>query len=124
MTLHRGGKGGPSVSFIDKEAMSNDMLLRMPWVHLPGACRPWRRLTFFPSFSPYLSLPPFTRLDLPSRYPRRNSNGWHTPLTQGNFFSSSHEFTGFDGQTSYKWKRASMSSDWTVRLFLSLFLAL
>ncbi|ORY85936.1 hypothetical protein BCR35DRAFT_302530 [Leucosporidium creatinivorum] len=71
MTLHRGGKGGPPVSFIDKEALSSDMLLRMP-------------------------------------------NGWHTPLVQPGFFSSSHEFTGFDGKTSYKWKRAAMSSDWTL----------
>lgn len=52
--------------------------------------------------------------------PGTNRNGWHTPFTQANFFSGSHEFIGFDGKTTYKWKRASMSSDWTVRLSTSL----
>lgn len=43
-------------------------------------------------------------------------NGWKTPLVRGKLFSNSHEYIGFDGETTWKWKTSAMSRDITVSL--------
>jgi hypothetical protein len=41
-------------------------------------------------------------------------NGWKTPLVRGKLFSSSHEYIGFDGKTTWKWKTSAVGRDITV----------
>ncbi|KAL8291569.1 hypothetical protein RQP46_002547 [Phenoliferia psychrophenolica] len=45
----------------------------------------------------------------------RMANGWSTIMIRTGFFSKTHQFVAFDGQTRYKWKTDGMfSSDWTL----------